>query len=933
MMSDAPSFDQRDSSSICQRNETYDKFPGKTFSQHSAFLKNKSYDVLDSSLTQMPLSSGLQRESLQILDDPSSFNSSLTQMSDEATLMATNIPNTVPTCLPDISNKASRRKSTQVGNLNPAAPNFMGAKQSLPYSSLRANMESCQGFSSNETGSYNLYHYKGDLAKENESIFQYPLYLPYSVEKIGLDLQLQSTYDSQNPSCLIEEFKVEPPVLYSYGAITPTISPCSAEPFFSPLDDYHGSMRKFNDLGILYSSCPDLNISKQYITNTDCLAHNYLFETPQLQLPSKIVHVSPHKNLDVRSEKLPDNNYGRTDADKIYSENINFTTSASNVNNRENTMNFNEPQNQSPKSKSSEDKKENSPTPTKANVGTTIVQESVWSKPLRKKVLKLPNTSKTTPCHKSDEYESFEISGGKVFHKSSSKTFPIFKNHLNSQEEFCSEKRSTATTPKVRSRRGKTISAIISSSTELRLEKDKTIPNHKAMSLISFDEDFDDDNDRMLPLPKMNFELHATAQKNKIKALTAPMNHKVPFGVQNDTQKFASSSPSPDLYSLIEMGSRRPSIDNILDSSPFFEYCRLAKEDDKIGVIKIKNIPYSINRAEILAFLGRNARIVSELKHEPIHIIMERITGKTVVCYVEFVSLNEALKIVNRFRQNYMDGRAPKLGTRYVQVELSSQESLMNDLFPKAKSVEWHGFVPKIIPPNPENLFNSGFKGFVSMEELFMLVKHVETPLRSPFMKDCPQRPFECIISTLLKYPWYMADYISIKNRNNLHEVTVRLLKILKNYIETQPEDAHFTPMLYKRVWRAALNCQGFSPSQKDDIVLIIDLPDEQAKEFGLPPFAASWKRLWTIGWYITHIREATIAENKIKQQNSSSVEKSAQKDDKKQQYDESELFGLLHKYIDYGDHSEFYNYSLAHVARAEWAGIEHVLRKIFSTW
>ncbi|TQS39421.1 hypothetical protein Golomagni_00054 [Golovinomyces magnicellulatus] len=848
-MSNTPSFDQRDSSSSCQKNENDDKFPPKTCSQHSTFPNTKRCDVLDSSLAQMPLSSGLQMDSLQILDDPSSFNSLLTQMDVEATLMETTIPNEEATGLPDMRNQAGCRKSTRARNLNPAAPNFMGANQSRPYSSLKANMESSQSLSSNGTRSYNLYHYIGDLAKEHESIFQYPLNLPYGSEKIGPDVQFQSTYGSQNPSCPIEEFKVEPPVFYPYGAIIPTISSSGTiGPFFSPQDDYYGLMRKFDGLGNLYSSCPDSNTSNHYIINNACLAHNYLFETAQIQTPNKIVHVSPHKNLNMRSEKLSDNNCGKEDSNNIYSENINVTTSASYANNRENTIDFNELQNQSPRSKNLEDKNENSPAPIEANVGTIAVQKTTRSKSPIEKVLKLPNTSKTTSDHRSKEYKLFDISGETNFYGSSSKTFPVFTNHLITQQDLCSEKCSTATPPRIRSRRGKTISAIISSSTELHHEE-KTILNHKAMSLVSFDEDDDDDDvDRKRPPPKMNLKLNATTQSNSIKTPTSPLNQKVPSGAQTDTQKFASCSQSPDLYSVIEMGGHRPSIDHILDSSPFVEYCRLAKEDDTIGVIKIKNIPYSINRAEILAFLGRNARIVSELKHEPIHVIMDRITGKTVVCYVEFISLNEALKVVHRFRQNSADGRAPKLGKRYVQVELSSQESLMNDLFPKAKSVEWLGFVPRIIPPNPENLFNSGFKGFVSMEELVMLVKHVETPLRSPFIKDCPQHPFECIISTLLKYPWYMVDYISIKNRNNLHEVTIKLLKILKNYIETQPENAHITPMLYKRVWRAALNCQGFSPSQKDDIVLIVDLPDEQAKEFGLPPFAASWKRLWTIG-------------------------------------------------------------------------------------
>jgi len=165
---------------------------------------------------------------------------------------------------------------------------------------------------------------------------------------------------------------------------------------------------------------------------------------------------------------------------------------------------------------------------------------------------------------------------------------------------------------------------------------------------------------------------------------------------------------------------------------------------------------------------------------------MERVTSKTLDCFVEFVSLGEAVNAVNRFETNRSGGRGGRLGQRHVEVELSSQDALMKELFPKAKNVEWRSSKPVIVPRNPNDKYNSGFSGFISKEELVMLVKHVEAPqrvstffhhpslsaiwasaciiknsgkiclinanmLQSPFSKDCPQRPFECLISTLIK--------------------------------------------------------------------------------------------------------------------------------------------------------------------------------------
>jgi hypothetical protein len=70
------------------------------------------------------------------------------------------------------------------------------------------------------------------------------------------------------------------------------------------------------------------------------------------------------------------------------------------------------------------------------------------------------------------------------------------------------------------------------------------------------------------------------------------------------------------------------------------------------------------------------------------------------------------------------------LGSRHVDVELSSQEQLMKDLFPKAKNVQWQGSRPIIIARDENDPYNSGFQGFISKEELVMLVKHVEAPQR-----------------------------------------------------------------------------------------------------------------------------------------------------------------------------------------------------------
>jgi hypothetical protein len=93
-----------------------------------------------------------------------------------------------------------------------------------------------------------------------------------------------------------------------------------------------------------------------------------------------------------------------------------------------------------------------------------------------------------------------------------------------------------------------------------------------------------------------------------------------------------------------------------------------------------------------------------------------------------------------------------------------------------------------------------------------------------------------------------VVDFITIGERNMLHKATVDLLSLLVERVNNDKDDICLTPMLLKRVWKAALKCPGFTPTMKDDIVYLCQINDQTATEYGLAPFAPYWKYLWTIG-------------------------------------------------------------------------------------
>ncbi|KAI2619685.1 hypothetical protein GGR54DRAFT_124886 [Hypoxylon sp. NC1633] len=205
----------------------------------------------------------------------------------------------------------------------------------------------------------------------------------------------------------------------------------------------------------------------------------------------------------------------------------------------------------------------------------------------------------------------------------------------------------------------------------------------------------------------------------------------------------AHSDGASYLNSLVD-SSGRPIADMILNPAniPFIDATSMVGPRN-YGVIKIDNIPYDVTRAEVIAFLGRNSQVLHD-KYEPVHIIMDRVTSKTEECYVEFVTLDDAMYAVQRHQTIVASGRLPRIGSRVVDVYLSSQDELMRRLFRNAQGVNW-GLNPPAILQDSEFPWQN-FKNFTTEEEMVILVKHVENPRRVCI-------PFSCFADLPLMFP------------------------------------------------------------------------------------------------------------------------------------------------------------------------------------
>lgn len=125
-------------------------------------------------------------------------------------------------------------------------------------------------------------------------------------------------------------------------------------------------------------------------------------------------------------------------------------------------------------------------------------------------------------------------------------------------------------------------------------------------------------------------------------------------------------------------------------------------------------------------FLGNHAKIITPDLGPSIHIMMDRTTGKTQDCFVEFFSTPDANSWVSAIRNRPIQSN--RIGDRILEVELSSQDELLQELFPRAKNVRWKDGNPLIEESN--EMFNSGFKNFISADELGSFVRHAEQPHR-----------------------------------------------------------------------------------------------------------------------------------------------------------------------------------------------------------
>ena len=99
-------------------------------------------------------------------------------------------------------------------------------------------------------------------------------------------------------------------------------------------------------------------------------------------------------------------------------------------------------------------------------------------------------------------------------------------------------------------------------------------------------------------------------------------------------------------------------------------------------------------------------------------------------CYVEFLNEQEAEDTVKRVNRGADIGQGPRMGVRRIDVELSTQEDFLKAMFPLTKCIRWEDGRPIRVPNREDENWSTGFKGFLTEEEMFCNLRHAEMPHR-----------------------------------------------------------------------------------------------------------------------------------------------------------------------------------------------------------
>ncbi|KAG0264002.1 hypothetical protein BG011_007562 [Mortierella polycephala] len=364
--------------------------------------------------------------------------------------------------------------------------------------------------------------------------------------------------------------------------------------------------------------------------------------------------------------------------------------------------------------------------------------------------------------------------------------------------------------------------------------------------------------------------------------LSYPQQQQIPYQPQNQQKRGTQSHGLQAHYSNINDGM----VSN-LSSAMAFSFSILPNlppalppitprtEAISWAVVRVTNIPWDISLHDMFTFFNGFPCPPEHLLPQNVHILMERGTGKTInSAFVELALTPHQAGMVAEARNLKV------LKGRVVTVELSSQDELMRNVFPKwvGQFVNGEPVVPgerlnhliaaaekgsggrsetttdihqdpngqagsngkrdsslDISIPGMLPIGSSGSNGiipaaytppFVSREEINALLV-VCRNYKLHFSRKCAERPFENILTILSKYPWHQPYRVLPLHRDHVFELLKLAIESLRQHLRKEYNTIH--PTLLTRMVRCAILTPAFTERQKAMVLTVAgcDCPDD----------------------------------------------------------------------------------------------------------
>lgn len=92
-----------------------------------------------------------------------------------------------------------------------------------------------------------------------------------------------------------------------------------------------------------------------------------------------------------------------------------------------------------------------------------------------------------------------------------------------------------------------------------------------------------------------------------------------------------------------------------------------------------------------------------------------------------------------------------------------------------------------------------------------------------------------------------MTDFITVQQRGAMFRATCDLINLLLKSMEVGEHSFHLNKQLLDRLASASINCPGFTPVMKDDIVWLSAMDEQKLSLCNQPANADTWRHIYAL--------------------------------------------------------------------------------------